>query len=42
MKTITLNFKLRPMDTPLLENLVLTCLPCNYDRGGFTLEEMGL
>ena len=25
-----------------LENLVLTCLPCNYGRGGFTLEEMGL
>lgn len=25
-----------------LENIVLTCLPCNYGRGGFTLEEMGL
>jgi HNH endonuclease len=25
-----------------LENILLTCLPCNYDRGGFTLEEMGL
>jgi len=25
-----------------LENILLTCLPCNYGRGGFTLEEMGL
>jgi hypothetical protein len=25
-----------------LENVVLTCLPCNYGRGSFTLEEMGL
>ena len=25
-----------------LENIVLTCLPCNYARGSFTLEEMGL
>jgi len=25
-----------------LDNLLLTCLPCNYGRGGFTLEEMGL
>jgi hypothetical protein len=25
-----------------LENLVLTCLPCNYGRNSFTLEEMGL
>ncbi len=25
-----------------LENIVLTCLPCNYGRSSFTLEEMGL
>ena len=25
-----------------LENLVLTCLPCDYGRSSFTLEEMGL
>jgi hypothetical protein len=25
-----------------LGNMVLTCLPCNYGRSGFTLEEMGL
>ena len=25
-----------------LENLLLTCLPCNYGRVAFTLEEMGL
>lgn len=25
-----------------LNNIVLTCLPCNYGRNGFTLEEMGL
>jgi hypothetical protein len=25
-----------------LKNIVLTCLPCNYGRNGFTLEEMGL
>ena len=25
-----------------LESLVLTCLPCNCGRAGFTLEEMGL
>jgi hypothetical protein len=25
-----------------LENIILTCLPCNYGRMNFTLEEMGL
>ena len=25
-----------------IENIVLTCLPCNYGRSSFTLEEMGL
>ena len=25
-----------------LENLVVTCLPCNYGRSSFTIEEMGL
>lgn len=25
-----------------LENVVITCAPCNYGRGGYTLEEVGL
>lgn len=26
----------------LIENMVVTCAPCNYGRGDFTLEEVGL